>query len=113
MEPYYDSLRCWPFPPLAVDAGARTCAENVVTIGQGPCSVRDSGVASRAAHCPHLPACVRVSEECQGSVRGDEGIGLDEEGVLRLLEGGDRTVGAWEGGLEMGEDMCRRAVLCR
>jgi hypothetical protein len=46
-------------------------------------------------------------QACQGCVRvqGDEGIGLHEEGVQRMLEGGDGTVGFGEGGLEVGEDL--------
>ena len=36
---------------------------------------------------------------------GEVGSGLDEEGVQRMLKGGDRTVGVGEGGLEMGEDL--------
>ena len=35
---------------------------------------------------------------------------LHEEGVQRMLEGGDGTVGVGEGGLEMGEDLGRRPV---
>jgi len=46
-----------------------------------------------------------------GEWQGDEKFGLDEEGVQRKLEVGDGTVGVWEGGLEMGEDVCRRPVL--
>src|SRR4051794_32030281 len=38
----------------------------------------------------------------------DDGTGLHEEGPHRLLEGGDRTVGVGEGGLEMCEDLRRR-----
>jgi hypothetical protein len=37
-------------------------------------------------------------------------IGLQEEGLIRQLEGGDRTVGIGEGGLEMGEDLRRGSV---
>jgi hypothetical protein len=39
-----------------------------------------------------------------------DGAGLHEEGAQRMLEGGDRTVGVGEGGLEMGEDLCRRPL---
>src|SRR5271168_1644305 len=35
---------------------------------------------------------------------------LHEEGVQRMLEGGDRTVGALEGGLEMCDDLGSRPV---
>jgi len=51
-------------------------------------------------------------------VRGtlaDGGVetGSHEEGPRRMLEGGDRTIGAGEGGLEMGEHMRRRGPACR
>lgn len=50
----------------------------------------------------------RRGGRCQGDVRGGEG--LHDEGPQRLLEGGDRTGGVGEGGLEMGEDLGRRSV---
>ena len=40
----------------------------------------------------------------------DENAGLHEEGSHRMLEGGDRTVGIGEGGLEMGKDLRRRSA---
>jgi hypothetical protein len=43
-------------------------------------------------------------------VSGGEGTGLHEEGPQRMLEGGDRTMGVGEGGLEMCEDVRRRSL---
>jgi hypothetical protein len=40
----------------------------------------------------------------------NENAELHEEGSHRMLEGGDRTVGIGEGGLEMGKDLCRRSA---
>jgi hypothetical protein len=40
----------------------------------------------------------------------NENADLHEEGPHRMLEGGDRTVGAGEGGLKMCEDLRRRPV---
>lgn len=63
--------------------------------------------APGAAHLGHLRG---LFEACLKRVRANGKSGLNEEGVQRELEIGDRTVGVREGGLEMGEDVCRRPV---
>jgi hypothetical protein len=48
-----------------------------------------------------------MSGVCHGGVWSGDGSGSHEEGVHRMLEGGNGTVGVGEGGLQMGEDLRR------
>jgi hypothetical protein len=49
-------------------------------------------------------------QECARGVSLNENAELHEEGPHRMLEGGDRTVGIGEGGLEMCKDLRRRSA---
>ena len=49
-----------------------------------------------------------MSGVCHRGVWSGGGSGSHEEGVHRMLEGGDGTGGVGEGGVEMGEDLRRR-----
>ena len=111
----HDILCCWVVGPILIGPAAMRCAGNLVTLG------RDRSVAGQPpGHFPGVRGS--VCGGFRGSVRevfracqGDEKLGLDEEGMQRILEGGDGTVGVWEGGLQMGEDVCGCAVraVCR
>ena len=60
------------------------------------------------------PACAwrgRRANQDVGDVPGEDEIGLQKEGVRRVLEGGDGTVGMGEGGVKMGDDVGGGAVL--
>ena len=57
-------------------------------------------------------AGARGAGVCPQYVRDDAGTGLDEEGPQPMLEGGD-GIGVGEGGLKMGEGVCRRPVFRR
>jgi len=47
---------------------------------------------------------------CPVGVRGQDGTDLHEEGPQRVLEGSDGTERVGKGGLEMGQDVCRRPL---
>ena len=59
-------------------------------------------LAPGPAHLEHLGVC---SESVRRVSRANGENGLDEEGVQRKLEVGDRTVGIREGGPQMSEDV--------
>ena len=90
-------MRCCLFLPDVLRQAAAKCAGNSATIG------RDRTPAGRTFSDD--PGQRRPT--CQGCVTGRR-WDLHEKGAQRMLEGGDRTVGIGEGGLEMGEYLrCR------
>jgi hypothetical protein len=114
-------LRCRLFPPKALRPMATRCAENLAMIGrdQRPLG-RLWGIADGSVHvlcrrrqADHFPREGRgnqggaIDASMSWCVTGDDGRGSHEESPQRMLEGGDRTVGVGESGLEMGEDLRR------
>jgi hypothetical protein len=89
---------------MSIRQPAAKCAENSATNGMdsGPLGSRRTCPSRQGAH--RRPACHGMSRVIQGT------MDLHEEGAQRMLEGGDRTVGLGEGGLEMCEDLRRRPV---
>lgn len=87
-ETSYDILRCWPLVTISRRRPATKRAENSVTISMDS---RGSNVAA-------------------DGILLNENADSHEEDPHRMLEGGDRTVGVGEGGLEMGKNLRRRSA---